>query len=427
MGEVNGRVTVDGQPRSGVAVSDGGTVVVTDSDGCYALTPDADARFLWITTPGDAWAEPFYQPLPTDGESVDFGLTSRDFTQHRVAYVTDMHLERAKQGAAELMARDIDRLNAADPPLDVVLFGGDICVQSGQADVYAGLCERLRPPARHTMGNHDFMAREPDPSARFETQFGPRHYSFRLGQVHYVALCGQVPHPEFTDYRDIWGWVDDRELAWLAADLAARPEPGPVVVFSHIAFQTTYGPRRHTTNADNPWWNIGNADAVIPLLAKHGAVLVCQGHLHENETIVRDGIQFVSSVSIGGMWWIADPTGDIRNVAGEPRGWRVIEGDRSTVTHRFVAADPRHLRQVGEAMERDGQIWYNLFDGRPGQVVEVDSGDGWRTVEEELYPGGLQGGEFDWQHCFRLGPAGEPVAVRVDGETVWTADAVKES
>jgi len=419
MAEVTGRVTVDGLPRAGVAVSDGGMVVLTDSDGRYRLTLDGIGRYVWVTTPGDAWIEPFYQPVPDDGV-VDFAMESRDFSSHRVAYITDLHLENTRRNAVDRFAADLDRLNAREPAVDVVVMGGDVCLQAGLGDSYVELCSRLRMPVRHGMGNHDFKAREADPFALYESRFGPRYYSFRLGDVHYLTVCGQVAHPEYTDYRDIFGHITPRELAWLAADLAARPTPGPVVMFSHIAFATTYGPRRKTTNAENPWWNIGNADEVIPLLAEHGCELVCQGHLHENETIVRDGISFVSTVSIGGRWWWhPEDSDDTRAVSGEPRGWRLIEGDGRTVTHRVVAADPALDGLAGEVMERDGECWFNLFDGRPGQVVEADFGDGWRKANEELYPGGLWDDAFEWPHCYRLGPAGGEVRVRVDSELVW--------
>ena len=47
-----GRVTVDGQPRQGVVVSDGNTVVATDKDGVYQMKT-AKAEYVFVSMPED--------------------------------------------------------------------------------------------------------------------------------------------------------------------------------------------------------------------------------------------------------------------------------------------------------------------------------------------------------------------------------------
>lgn len=55
---IGGTVRVDGVPRSGVAVSDGRTVVITDENGEYHIaSPAEDAMYVYYSIPADAKVE----------------------------------------------------------------------------------------------------------------------------------------------------------------------------------------------------------------------------------------------------------------------------------------------------------------------------------------------------------------------------------
>ena len=78
-----GRVTyTDGTPAVGVSVSDGFSVVQTDAEGKYTLTPHKDTWYIYISLPAEyevpinEFGQPcFYQPYPKNSPQYDFTLT----------------------------------------------------------------------------------------------------------------------------------------------------------------------------------------------------------------------------------------------------------------------------------------------------------------------------------------------------------------
>jgi 3',5'-cyclic AMP phosphodiesterase CpdA len=67
---------------------------------------------------------------------------------------------------------------------------------------------------------------------------GPNYFSFTYGGVHFLGL-------DTVDYDDLWyhGHVDDLQLAWITADVAALPPDMPLVAFNHIPFISGAEPR----------------------------------------------------------------------------------------------------------------------------------------------------------------------------------------
>lgn len=409
---VHGRVTGAGAPLAGVAVSDGYRVVQTDLDGTFRLpVDDRSGRFAFISCPKGWWTDAFYAPL---ADELRFELIAReeDDERHFGLYLTDMHLEGSDRGQAARFRACLERINALDPPPAFVLFGGDICLQGGVGDAYRQVLALLRPPVRNTVGNHELMVGEANPFAAYEALFGPPYYSFNVGRVHYVALCGMVPDLGYNDYRNVHGRVTEDELHWLRQDLAAKPKGAPVVVFSHIPLVTTYAERRGTTAKAVPWWVMTNADEVIDLLAAHDTRLVLQGHLHENERTVRDGIEFVSSASIAGRWWSRQWPPDI-GVDGAPRGYRRVEADGTKIAHRFVPDPPNDeiaciTAPAGVVSEgKSTEVWVNVFDGGADTRVTVSVDDAPAVAAEPApWPGGLWGERFDWPHHYRANVSG---------------------
>ena len=87
---------------------------------------------------------------------------------------------------------------------------------------------------RNAMGNHDMKiwGRSYESSLRaFEDVYGPSHYSYNVGKVHYVVL-----NDNFFIGRDWYyiGYLEERQLAWLERDLACVAPGSTVVVATHI-------------------------------------------------------------------------------------------------------------------------------------------------------------------------------------------------
>ncbi|MBI2299480.1 MAG: exo-alpha-sialidase [Armatimonadetes bacterium] len=404
---IAGSVRGEGLPLGGVGVSDGYRVVRTDARGEFALPVDArSGRFVYVTTPAGWWTDQFYRRIDA-GEAPQFELERRADVTHYGLYLTDLHLEGLSRGSLAKFAADLETINRLDPPPHFVVFGGDICLEGGVGPAYVEQLARLRVSARQAVGNHDVCVPDADPFAAFESLFGPRYHSFDVGAVHYVVLCGMVTAPENEGWKQVLGHFDERELHWLAEDLAAKEAGRPVVAFVHVPLAGTYCARRGTANVENPWWVVDNADEVLELLSAHDTRLVLMGHMHENERLRAGGIELVETVSLCGRWWSRAMPRDI-GVSGEPRGWRRIDAAGGRITHRAVAWNldpagaaftlPDRVVTVGRPLE----VWVNVFDGdeQTRATVRADGGEP-VAAEPRPYAGGIFQDAFAWVHHWR--------------------------
>lgn len=225
--------------------------------------------------------------------------------------VTDIHfgpaatfegkLRKLTARAPELLEAFVARMNDEVRPDLVVNLGDDIEDESLELDRqrYARVLHILdgcRAPVLHVAGNHDTVSLSDDDLAALwrepELPRAPaRLYRSRdVGGVHVVAL-------HTHEVKDHTIYVEDAQLAWLAADLARTSLP--VVVFMHhsAADQVLVGNR----------WFEGRANiclvrerkALREILEDSGKVLlVVNGHLHWNHLDLHRGIPYVTLQSL---------------------------------------------------------------------------------------------------------------------------------
>lgn len=96
-----------------------------------------------------------------------------------------------------------------------------------------------------------------------------RYYSFTRGDVAFFAIDSD----EF----------DSRQRQWLASKLAASSAPWKVVYAHHPVF--SYGSHGNTKYL---------VKGLLPLLKKYGVQFYLNGHDHDKQHIVRDGINFIT-------------------------------------------------------------------------------------------------------------------------------------
>jgi len=367
---VRGTVLCGGAPRAGVRVSDGLSVATTDAAGAFALDVGPESGpFIFVTTPPGFWSAMFYVPAAraaAEGRA-DFRLDPHPQpAKFEFAFVTDIHLESGKAGIAKFKDT-LAEINALGPAF--VWAQGDICLESGMGRDYVECLAGLTMPVRNGAGNHEMLAKEPDPRAAFYDLFGPSWYSFDWAGVHCVVLDGRRLTAG-SDWRAVRGLVGAAELAWLKADLAAVPAGMPVIAGIHIPLFST-GPERHyAPREDLGAWRVANAEEVHAVLAAHGTCLVLQGHVHENERIRRDGVEYVASQAVCGSWWRSG-AGFERGVDRAPRGYRVVAVDGTAISHRFVASCESRSGAAGECdrgerellPRRHARLIFNMYDG----------------------------------------------------------------
>lgn len=408
---VHGRVLGDGRPLAGVLVSDGRRVVRTGKDGNYELPVGADSgHFVFVTTPRAFWTDSFYVPLSSALASgrADFSLRAveqpDDFD---FVFITDIHLENHKHSMAKLRAslREIQQLT----PKPAFLWSqGDICLQGHMGQEYADCLAEVKIPVRNGPGNHEMMLEHKNPRDDFEHLFGPTYYSFDWGGAHLIVLDGNKPIPGLKDWKAVHGAVEGSELAWLRADLAAQPEGKPIVIGVHIPIVSTYPERRRESPKDAPYWEMTNHKALTDLLARHRVRVVLQGHMHENERITVDGVEYAETTSIAGRWWNSG-LGMERGVDDAPRGYRVVSVRGNKVTHRYQSSCESRVTRQGEFVGlgrrvtpgRQSEFVFNCYDAPNGSTAQarIDQG-AWQPMP--AFAATTMSGELKMVHHFRL-------------------------
>ncbi len=133
-----------------------------------------------------------------------------------------------------------------------------------------------------------------------------------------------------TDDRNYEGRVDDAQLTWLAADLAALPPGRPIIVISHIPLVTAfacYNPRAADDRTARNKISVVNAPDILALFAGRNVLGVLQGHTHINETVLWHGVPFITGGAVCGNWWHGTHL-------GTPEGFTVVEvADNRLTTH----------------------------------------------------------------------------------------------
>ena len=213
---------------------------------------------------GVAWAS----GLGMAGCATPTGGMARDF---HFVQLSDTHWGYkgpANPHADSTLAQAVAAVNALSEPPDFVVFTGDLTHLTLDAAQRRQRMKEFREiVAGLKVGKVYFLPGEHDASADrgeiYREFFGPSHYSFDHGGVHFVAL-DNVSDPK--------GAVGDEQIAWLAQDLEHRPTNAPVVVFTH----------RPLFDLAPEWgWATQDGARVVELLAPLPKVAVFYGHIHQ--------------------------------------------------------------------------------------------------------------------------------------------------
>jgi hypothetical protein len=329
---VRGRVRAGGAGIGGVAVTDGQSVVRTAADGSFTLIADGHQPFVHVSVPGQCeiprnatGTARFYQPLvPTRAGEMDavFDLTRRERSAERHAFLVlpDTQTEDAED-MAKLHAETMPDIRTwVDGQDGLPVFGasvGDIMFDKLELyPEYERAVQKTGVPFFQVVGNHDldFAARSAELTvSTFMGHFGPPYYSFNVGAVHYVVLQDVLWHG--TGYV---GYVDERQLRWLEADLALVEPGAPVVVLLHIPLCSLRYKRDGETRP-RPGTSVNNRAAIYERLDPFAAHVI-SGHTHENEHVFEGGVHEHVHGTTCGAWW----TGPICH-DGTPAGYGIYE------------------------------------------------------------------------------------------------------
>ena len=446
---VTGRVTSAGSGVPDVRVTDGLSVVQTDADGAFRLPADARQPFVYISVPAgyaipqhDTGTARFFEPLGDAPEQdVAFNLEPlpSDDRQHAFLVLADPQTENEREMArfhSETVPAVQDTVDALG---DTPAFGvGNGDLMFDDLDLfpeYERAVQRMGVPFFQVVGNHDLNFDSPAHRGSYDTfrdHFGPGYYSFDRGDVHYVVLNnvywpGNDGFGRTTD--SYLGHLDDRQLYWLANDLATASPEQPVVVFAHIPMLGTLYDRRGE-NRPSPRGMTANRDALYRMLEPFPEAHIIAGHTHENEHRFHANVHEHVVGTVCGAWWSGPITRD-----GTPNGYAVYEVEGTDISWRYQSSEhePDHqmrLYKPGADPDRPDQVIANVWDADDEwDIVWYEDGDEQGSMEvytgtdpqsEELYRGEDTPAGRPWvepvptAHLFAATPSPEATEITVE-------------
>jgi len=195
-----------------------------------------------------------------------------------------------------------------------------------------GLYAAFDGPRYHVIGNHDVYNLDKE---QYRSILGieSTYYSFDVGAYHFVVLDVQFAEDgsdlAYT-YTGVAGFVPEREMDWLRADLAASDRP--TIVFVHQMLDAYI----------EEWGRalVANQPEIQAVLAEDGDVIaVFQGHDHDNGYNEIDGIHYVTFEALVNQ--------------GTPPSWARITLDRSSCTIVIVGAGDQADYVLGYGTEAE--------------------------------------------------------------------------
>lgn len=216
------------------------------------------------------------------------GAAATDFT---FIHLTDLHLVESDDGQvngqrpAQRLRAVLERLRATELTPAFILVTGDL-VNNGQAAEYHTLhhllpeLQSFGAPVLLGLGNHD--ARLPfrqlilGEAATDEQR--PYYHSTLIHGVNVIMLDSHVPN-------QVHGYLDETQLAWLAAELAKPVTVGHLIALHHPPVSSTVALLEPI--------GLHNADALASVVAQQPNVLgILSGHIHYNHVA-----RFVNTLS----------------------------------------------------------------------------------------------------------------------------------
>lgn len=380
----SGKASPSNPGLSGVLVSNGRDVAVTDASGRYSLPlpdecvifvikprgfmPPLEAatnlpRFHYLHQPKGSPASlnlTFDGLAPTGAlpASVDFALRRQDEPE---AFEVVMFTDPQPESDAEVDFIREDVIEAlAGTKAAFGLTSGDIMFDDlSLYDRYNRIVGTIGLPWWNVGGNHDLNYEAPDrrySRETFKRVFGPNYYAFfhaktlflMLDDVDYLGADPSRPRGE-GKYE---GRIDATQLEFVKNVLAHTPADTLIVMVMHIPILTYL-------DHDQPFDMLVNRDALFALFEGRRYTVSFSGHTHTTEHHYfgeaegwKGGTPHHHHVmtAVSGSWW-SGPY-DHRGVAcadsrdGTPNGFHILSVDGNAYKTRFVPAKEPNGRQM---------------------------------------------------------------------------------
>lgn len=380
-------IDYDGNPISGVTVSDGVMTTVTDDDGCYWMASMRKYGYVFISVPSGynvavnrtvpQFFSRFESEKSSDYEIHNFILAPQENVHHRTIVFTDTHLARRTDDLNQFenyFKEDIREqiLEAKNDGVSLYALAlGDLAwdeywyANSYSLENYYQTMSDLDIPIFSIPGNHDndpYIADDFLSENAFRANLCPTYYSMNIGNIHYIMMdntifrnsgASQGVIGNVQDYSE--GLTSD-QLKWLQSDLQ-HVEPGTAVVFGmHI--QYTGRPSQKSNGSFEFSYSMpAEFRQELQSLLDPYDVHIVSGHTHINYTNkINDNFIEHNICGVCGTWWWTGYYSSNRcriNGDGSPSGYKIFEAGKNS---------PSSLSWTYKAVARPSSYQFRAYD-----------------------------------------------------------------
>ena len=388
-----------GNPISGVVVSDGYSVVKTDSTGKYELARNDKAKFVFYTTPAtyevalSSDGYPLFYKTLADNTNLDFTL-GKSITKHSEWHLYVMADPQTNQTGKycipyfqNYMATDIKSMvdregyNSAENwnnnRLAYGMVLGDVIWNSAIESYMGKMKSAMAPENTHVSwftvpGNHDWYSSDSDKNPSLDCYhkiFGPSIYSFDRGDVHVVGMNNVLTGAGNSIEEYDQGFTTD-EFNWLRKDLEMVPKDKCVVLCVHIQFFDGEAGVRH-----NKYYS-----QTLNLLRQFANAYILSGHGHYARHWFHSNYNYIHEINHAaacGQFWNLKVCAD-----GTPAGYYIYTFKGNDCSNHFFKA-------AGTASSSEGSNAMRLYLGNDSYDPNMVCGYGKdnKVVYVNLYNG----------------------------------------
>ena len=350
---VNGKVFSEGKAIAGIQITDGTNIVSTDKQGKFSIETSSEKEYIYYSLPS-GFESPIENGIPVffrrinpelKKQKINFELIKavKSQTNHTfILWADPQVLDMEEFPQLEEVVKDVNKTIASIPSetyIHAVSAGDNVFDRLNFFDKYKEVISQIKIPFYQVIGNHDmdYNNRSNELSANsFTAAFGPTHFSFNVGKVHYIVLKN-VFYYGFS-YRYI-GYIDENQLKWLEKDLQSV-KPGTTVVLT-LHIPTIYGesekPGSFTTEMSN---SVLNRQALYKILSSYNTHILA-GHSHTQWfTQAAPNISEHVHAAASGAWWQGEVCPD-----GSPKGYTVYEIQGDSVSWYFKGVNQDKTEQ----------------------------------------------------------------------------------
>ncbi len=360
--KIRGRVLSKGKALAGVIVSDGYTVMKTDSKGRYQMITHPMARVIFVCTPAG------YEFISEKNETRHYHLLKdikepnkanfnlipliKDDSNHQFIIWADPQVknENDVKKMMDQSVPDVQKLVQA-AGAGALIHGitvGDIVWDNHAlyAD-YNKAVDEMGIPFFQCLGNHDMdlnKGGDENSDLTFQQTFGPTYYSYNRGQMHYVVMDNVRYLGKDKEYD---GYIQQNQLDWLKKDLSFVPLDKTIILCLHI-------PVNGGTK---------NKEALYEIIQGR-QVHIMSGHTHINVNTIEGSIYEHNHGTVCGAWWTGAICGD-----GTPCGYAVYKANGKDLSWHYQSTgmEPDHQLTIYEQASILGndEILVNIWNHDP--------------------------------------------------------------